>query len=124
MRAGWCIALLLLSAFSDSRVIAQEPAEPKLPTPIIAQLLAEPELFAQRLVVVYGLVVEATETGTEFMLQDVSQRPLKVIGNNALKAVAGAELTVIGTFHPDEGEPYLVAITIMPTRVLGGGGCC
>jgi hypothetical protein len=95
-----------------------------LPRPIIAQLYAEPESFMGRPLAVYGLVVEASANGTVFMLQDVSQHPLKVVGKPALTAAAGDQVTIVGILQRDVGGPYLAASLIIPTRVLGGGGCC
>jgi|SoiMetStandDraft_2_1073263.scaffolds.fasta_scaffold174691_2 hypothetical protein len=93
-------------------------------TPIIAQLVAEPEVFAGRVVTIYGLVVESRASGKEFMVQDVSQHPLKVIGSKMLVAAVGDQLTVVGTFMWDGKSPYIAATLLIPTRVLGGGGCC
>jgi hypothetical protein len=96
----------------------------KLPRPIIAELFAQPKAFAGRRIAIYGLVIESNPTGTEFLLQDVSQRPLKIVGGERLKAVAGEQLTVVGTFYAHASSPYLVAKLLIPTVVIGGGGCC
>lgn len=96
----------------------------KLPRPIIAELFARPNDFAGRRIAIYGLVVESNPAGTEFLLQDVSQRPLKIVGGKKLKASAGDQLMVVGTFHPHVRSPYLVAKLLIPTVVVGGGGCC
>jgi hypothetical protein len=92
--------------------------------PIIAELYATPQDFAGRVVAVYGVVVESSPTGAEFLLQDVSQRPLKVIGSARLTATVGDQVTIIGRFNSDSRSPYLTALVLAPTRVLGGGGCC
>ena len=96
----------------------------KISRPIIAELFAKPKAYAGRRVEIYGLVIESNLTGTEFLLQDVSQRPLKIIGTKRLKAAAGDQLTVIGTIRRHAGFPYLVAKQLIPTVVIGGGGCC
>ena len=96
----------------------------KIPRPIIAELFAKPKVFAGRRIAIYGLVIESNLTGTEFLLQDVSQRPLKIVGGKGLKAAAGDQLTVVGTFHGHAGRPYLVAKQLIPTVVIRGGGCC
>jgi hypothetical protein len=93
-------------------------------TPIIAQVVAEPEAFAGKLVSIYGLVIESQASGREFMLQDVSQQPLKVVGSEKLVAAVGDQLTVIGIFKWDGRSPYVAASMLIPTRVFGGGGCC
>ncbi|MDH3670501.1 MAG: hypothetical protein OES46_04985 [Gammaproteobacteria bacterium] len=91
--------------------------------PIIANLLADPIDFDGKGVVIYGLVIKAFSDGRIFLLQDVSQMPLKVIGDNGINAKVGDQLLVHGVFRHDE-QPYLRASRIIPTKVLGGGGCC
>jgi hypothetical protein len=103
--------------------VAAEPDRKSL-TPIIAQVVAEPEAFAGKLVSIYGLVIESQASGREFMLQDVSQQPLKVVGSEKLMAAVGDQLTVIGIFKWDGRSPYVAASMLIPTRVFGGGGCC
>jgi hypothetical protein len=87
-------------------------------------LVAEPETFAGKAITVYGLVVESRASGREFMLQDVSQHPLKVVGSDKLVAAVGDQLTVVGIFRWDGQSPSITARLLIPTRVLGGGGCC
>jgi hypothetical protein len=91
--------------------------------PIIAQLYSDPGRYADRSITIYGLVVEEGPDST-FLLQDVSQRPLKIVGNDELKAAAGDQLIVIGFFHADPDGPYLAAKSLIPTQVVAGGGCC
>lgn len=93
-------------------------------TPIIAELFAQPSAFAGKSITIYGLVVEADRSRTRFMLQDVSQQPLRIIGNEQLKAKIGDQLIVIGTLRVSGKEIYVVARALMATHVLGGGGCC
>ncbi len=91
--------------------------------PIIAQLFNKPEAYAGRSVVVYGLVVESfLDAG--FMLQDVSQRPLKIVGGNSIKASVGDQVIVTGIFHAGPEGPYISARSLIATQVLAGGGCC
>jgi len=118
--------LVTLSALLGSLLANAQAAESvtKPARPIIAELFAKPKAFAGRRIAIYGLVIESNPTGTEFLLQDVSQRPLKVIGGERLKAAAGDQLTVVGTFHANARSPYLAAKLLIPTRVIGGGGCC
>ena len=68
-------------------------------------------------------MIESDASGAVFMLQDVSLRPLKVVGSEHLASV-GDQVTVIGTFQADHDPPYLAASALIPTRVLAGGGCC
>ena len=93
----------------------------KLSRPIIAELFAKPKAFAGRRIAIYGLVIESNPAGTEFLLQDVSQRPLKIIGGKRLKAAAGDQLTVIGTFNGHASLPFLVAKKLIPTIVIRWG---
>jgi hypothetical protein len=98
-------------------------SEKKL-TPIIAELLAQPSAFVGKSVTIYGLVIEANAARTKFMLQDVSQQPLAIIGNGRLKAKAGDQVIVTGTVHVRGKDVFVLARALMATRVLGGGGCC
>lgn len=87
--------------------------------PIIAQLYAHPDKFIGLKVEVYGLVVQSEAKG-EFFLQDVSQRPLRVLGD----AAVGDQLTALGSLRADGQTIYLKADQLIPTKVTGGGGCC
>ncbi len=112
---------MLLGSISTNTQAAERAT--MLPRPIIAELFAKPTAFAGRRIAIYGLVIESNPTGTEFLLQDVSQRPLKIVGGNRLKAAVGDQLTVIGTFRAVR-PPYVAAEILRATRVIGGGGCC
>jgi hypothetical protein len=114
-------ALALAPAWAPAR--ADQSDESRL-TPIIAELFAEPAAFAGKSITIYGLVIEANSSRTRFLLQDVSQRPLTIVGNERLKAEVGDQLTVIGTLRVRGKEIYVVARALVATRVLGGGGCC
>jgi hypothetical protein len=119
-------AILATAGVLASTALAQEitGVREKIPAPIIAQLYAEPAVYESRPVSVYGLVIEASSDGTVFMLQDVSQRPLKIVSGPTMKAAAGDQVTIVGTLRRDADGPYLAATLIVPTRVLAGGGCC
>jgi hypothetical protein len=95
------------------------PDRREVQKPIIAQLYADPSAFAGRTIEVYGLVIESNSRN-EFQLQDVSQRPLRVLGNAAI----GDQVTVIGIFHASSQSFYIAAERLIPTKVTGGGGCC
>lgn len=102
---------------------AQSSNEPKADAyPIIAQLYGDPPHYRGKTVVIYGLVIETSPDGS-FMLQDVSQRPMKIVPNKSLKASVGDQLMVFGTFRSAR-TPYVRAKSLIATQVLAGGGCC
>ena len=116
------LALITLVAASMSRAqIAHSPQAEDYP--IIAELYSDPARYSGRSVIIYGLVVESVSDSV-FMLQDVSQHPLKVIGNDKLKATVGDQLIVLGLFHAASDGPYISAKSLIPTQVVAGGGCC
>jgi hypothetical protein len=118
-------ALLLAVLFATASALVfvfretPTPSEPAVPRPIIAQLFANPETFAGKKVEVYGLVIQS-DSRNEFLLQDVSQRPIRVLGN----ASVGDQVTVLGTVQMGGVAIYLSAESLKSTKVLGGGGCC
>jgi hypothetical protein len=91
--------------------------------PIIAQLYADPDRYAGHTVMIYGLVIGA-QSPTSFMLQDVSDHPLKIVGNSKVKANIGDQLIVVGVFHNESAGPFVAATSLIHAKVLGGGGCC
>jgi hypothetical protein len=91
--------------------------------PIIAQMLSDPAAYANKLVTIYGLVIEK-KSNSVFILQDVSQRPLKVVGTHGVKASVGDQITIRGVLSKNHNGLYFTARSLTPTRVLGGGGCC
>ncbi|MEX2129596.1 MAG: hypothetical protein WD871_15335 [Xanthobacteraceae bacterium] len=91
--------------------------------PIIAQLVANPDAFAGRTIEIYGLVIEG-DAKNEFLLQDVSQRPLRVVNNARLTVAVGDQLTVVGKFNAGPRSIFVTAERLIPTKVTGGGGCC
>ena len=114
----------ILAAFSLAmhEAIASGDAPPE--RPIIAELFWNAEGFHGRQVVVYGLVIETADAGRAFMLQDVSQMPLRVEITDGTTVWNGEQLLVEGLVVQSDGEPTLKATRIVPTKVLGGGGCC
>ena len=114
-------ALWLLQPSAPTR--AAESGLPRL-TPIIAELFAAPAAFAGKPIEIYGLVVKADRMRTKFLLQDVSQHPLTIVGNKKLRAKVGDQLIVRGTLHVSGKEVYIAADSLIATKVLGGGGCC
>ena len=92
-------------------------------TPIIAQLLHNPGDYANKQVTIYGLIIERPEKSV-FILQDVSQRPLKIVAKHGVKISVGDQVTVRGTLAMGRSGPHFIARSLTATRVLGGGGCC
>jgi hypothetical protein len=102
----------------------QSPGGPKADAyPIIAELVADPARFDGRSIAIYGLVIEA-DGNLAFLLQDVSQRPLRIVGNRKFKAKVGDQLMVVGVFHARPSAPYVSATSLLRTKVIAGGGCC
>lgn len=91
--------------------------------PIIAQLVNDPGAYVNKPVTIYGLVIEKVSKSV-FILQDVSQRPLKVVGTHGVKAAVGDQVTLHGVLAKNRYGLYFVARSLTQTRVLGGGGCC
>ena len=109
---------VLTGTSASGRVVRDD-----LSRPIIAQLLSDPHAYAHKTVTIYGLVIER-ESPSVFLLQDVSQRPLRVIGSHGIKANVGDQIIVRGVLSKDHRGYYFAARSLTPTRVLGGGGCC
>jgi len=124
MRIVGSATVLILIAALHSPPSAQMADGPQADEyPIIAQLYADPARYANRSVMIYGVVIE-TGPGATFILQDVSQRPLSVVAYQKTKAAVGDQLIVLGFFHADANAPYLSAKALIPTQVVAGGGCC
>ncbi len=124
MRRAWssvivAVALLLAPNPMEDRTAAAEADKP-----IIALLVGDSEAYDGRSVVIYGLVIETVGMGKVFMLQDVSQMPLRIIRTDGLPTMVGDQVLVHGVFMRNGGDPYLEASRITATKVLGGGGCC
>jgi hypothetical protein len=92
--------------------------------PIIAQLMNDAARYDGVAVTIYGIVIDASEGGRGFLLQDVSQMPLRVHGREDIRVKVGDQLLITGIFHANEGDPYLEGRLFVPTKVVGGGGCC
>lgn len=94
-----------------------------LKRPIIAELMREPQIYTGQEVVIYGLVIRSVSDSV-FFLQDVSQMPLKIVGGRGIKAKIGDQIMIGGVFKMGKEGPVFFADKLLPTRVLGGGGCC
>jgi hypothetical protein len=114
------IACPILAGFTSGVSIQKDKS---LKRPIIAQLIREPQAYAGQEVVIYGLVIESVSDSV-FILQDVSQMPLKIVGRHGVKARAGDQVMISGVFKTGKEGPVFFADQLLPTRVLGGGGCC
>jgi hypothetical protein len=118
------LMLVTSAALSKASIVfAQSAYEPKADAyPIVAQLYENPSRYSGKSVVIYGLVIDASPNGT-FLLQDVSQHPIKIVPNRNIKAKVGDQLIVFGKFKSAR-VPYVRAKSLIATKVLGGGGCC
>jgi hypothetical protein len=92
--------------------------------PIIAHMLAALDVYNGQTVTIYGLVIETEQAGRVFMLQDVSQMPLRIIRADGTVTTIGDQLLVKGVFELGPNGPQLSAHMVKETKVLGGGGCC
>ena len=124
MRALVELCLLAAVAISHPSIaIAQSVNEPKADAyPIVANLFGEPRRYAGKSVVIYGLVIEVSPKGY-FLLQDVSQHPIKIVLRGKVKPKTGDQVLVSGIFNSSP-FPYVRAKSVVHTKVLGGGGCC
>jgi hypothetical protein len=124
MKYPAAIAMLLAcftaAAFASGASIQKDK---NLKRPIIAQLIREPQAYAGQEVVIYGLVIGSVSDSV-FFLQDVSQMPLKIVGRHGIKARIGDQVMISGVFKTAKEGPVFFADKLLPTRVLGGGGCC
>src|SRR5918996_3255842 len=71
--------------------------------PIIAQLMHDARSYDGAAITIYGLVIEARAGGRTFLLQDVSQVPLRVHGRGGIRVKVGDQLLISGTFHANNG---------------------
>lgn len=110
------LALAVICA-ADVSIADDPPAK----TPVIAELLATPGAFSGKTVTIYGLVVEVSEAGAVFLLQDVSQRPLRIVSAKGKSVAVGDQVLVRGVFRSDGGRHFLSAEVIQPAKVTGGG---
>ena len=117
------LSVVAIAAFLGQASTASEIARDDATRPIIAQMLSNPDAYANKPVTIYGLVIEK-ESDSVFFLQDVSQRPLKVVGTRGVKAAVGDQITIRGVLSKNRDGLYFTARSLTPTRVLGGGGCC
>jgi len=91
--------------------------------PIIAELYDQPDRYSGETVAIYGLVIE-TMPDSSFLLQDVSQHPLRIVANGKIQAAAGDQLIVVGYLRARAADIYLDAEAVIKTQVVAGGGCC
>lgn len=116
-------SLFVFAVVLSQASVAAELTRDDATRPIIAQMLSNPGIYANKPVTIYGLVIEK-ESDSVFILQDVSQRPLKVVGTHGVKASVGDQIIIRGVLSKNRNGLYFTARSLTPTRVLGGGGCC
>lgn len=114
------IAVGLASAADGDAGTAQGARE----TPIVAELLSQPERFLGRPVAIYGLAVEVLDGGRRFILQDVSQMPLSVVAPAGDRVVLGSQLMVHGIVRRVNGRLEVAARDLFAVQIVAGGGCC
>jgi hypothetical protein len=120
----WTIVLPVLSgALMVGQVRAQAPKTADH-TPIIAAVVAEPDLYEGKTVSIYGLVIKVDPVARTFLLQDVSQRPLLVRNTTGPDVSEGDQLQIEGPVHRSASEIWVAADKVGKVRVLAGGGCC
>ncbi len=124
MRHGWSSVVVAIALSLAPNPMGDWTANAEVDKPIIALLVADSKAYDGRSVVIYGLVIESIGAGKVFMLQDVSQMPLRIIRKDGLPTMVGDQILVHGVFVWNGGDPYLEASKITETKVLGGGGCC
>ena len=117
-------AFLLVAATLFHIFINRRPPLASSERPIISQMMAEPGAYDGKRVTIYGLVIDSSTGGQRFSLQDVSQMPLTVEAPDGSRVRTGDQLLVQGIFRSGTREHVLIANEIIPTKVLGGGGCC
>jgi hypothetical protein len=114
------LATMIIAASAQAQLLNGPKADDY---PIIAQLVNDPARYVGRTVMIYGLVIERPSR-FDFMIQDVSQLPLKIVGGRKSNVTAGDQLIVVGVFRDAPGGPYIAATSLIRAKVLGGGGCC
>ena len=124
MRRAWSSVIVAVALLLAPNPMGGRTAAAEADKPIIAHLFGDAEAYDGRSVVIYGLVIETVGMGKVFMLQDVSQIPLRIIRTDGLPTMVGDQILVHGVFMRNRGDPYLEASKITATTVLGGGGCC
>ena len=82
---GAAIVTLAVATFLGHTSVAAELTRDDATRPIIAQMLNDPGAYANKTVTIYGLVIQK-KSNSVFILQDVSQQPLKVVGTHGVKA--------------------------------------
>jgi len=124
MRRVWSSVIVAVALLLAPNMMGDWTAAAQADKPIISLLIADSEAYDGRSVVIYGLVIETVGTGRVFMLQDVSQMPLRIIRTDGLPTMVDDQILVQGVFMRNGGDQYLKASKITPANVLGVGGCC
>lgn len=93
------------------------------PTPIVAELYGNPSAFDGRVITIYGLVTDSARSSGYFLLQDVSEHPIRITVGQPVPA-KGDQIQVTGTVHVRRGNIWIEARKIIHVQVVHGGGCC
>jgi len=92
--------------------------------PIVADLVADPDSYFGKPVIIYGQVIKSDFSAGFFMLEDVSQHPLRIDARDLPPVRVGDQLLVVGTLERTKAGLSLLGKHLRPVRVLAGGGCC
>lgn len=92
-------------------------------TPIVAELYGNPSAFNGRIITIYGLVTESARSSGYFLLQDVSEHPIRITAGQPVPP-KGDQIQVTGTVHVRQGTIWIEARKIIHVQVVHGGGCC
>lgn len=113
-------------ALAMSMAVVSAHAKPKTGAlrPIIAQIVADPQKYADRRIEIYGLVIESDATSRTFRLQDVSQHPLLIDGKRLPAVAVGDQVELAGILRVNGKDLLLAAKSLKHVQVIAGGGCC
>jgi hypothetical protein len=105
--------------------VLHSAAVPKQPSrPIVAELYANPDAFIGAHIIIYGLVIQSDIGTRSFMLQDVSQHPLRIDAHDLPPIAAGEQVQLEGILERSANNLVFHAEELKRVKVLAGGGCC
>jgi len=91
---------------------------------IVAQSVADPGTYVGARIEIYGLVIQSDLTARELLLEDVSQRPLRVDTHNLSPIGTGDQVEIQGVVQQDADGLVLIGESFKRVQVVAGGGCC
>jgi hypothetical protein len=115
----FALAMSIFVAVADAK-----PPKTAALRPIIAQIVADPQKYADRRIEIYGLVVGSDVTSRTFQLQDVSQHPLLIDGKRLPAVAVGDQVELAGILRVNGKDLLLAAKSLKRVQVVAGGGCC